>query len=687
MGDDTNKISKQINHHTQDTESIIPESTMEGAHTHSHITSRPHRNKLHSHPTDNKSHTLHSNPTDNKSHTLAQLEGKSHISTASTLDNFTHTEELIQELYNMELWGITEQGKPPGKAHDTTLQKVSKQQELKYIKENEDIRLNRMVWEKGYPNRWGAKIPIKTSWDLEVLEELLQDYHDKEIIEWMRYGWPIGRLPTMPDPETTQRNHQGANLYPEALKKYIDKEQSYGAIMGPFTEIPFTSKVGISPLSTRPKKDSEERRILLDLSFPPGQSVNDGMIKDNYLGFTTKLSFPKTDQFAHRIFHLGTKARMFKVDLHRYFRQLNLDPGDYSLIGYIVDNKLYFDKVVPMGVRTGPYIAQRISSAITWIVEQLKHFLLNYVDDFVGADYEEKAWQAYNFLIHVLEKIRIQTSPEKIVEPTTRLEFLGTTFDSERMTMEVPEQKMNEILKELQAWENKKRAYRREVESLIGKLQFAARCVRPGRILITRLINWLKGLDRESQHPVPEQARKDIRWWKHFMKEYNGVSLMWLEAEPTLDTILATDACLTGYGGISGQHYFKGEFGDELRGKNIAILEIIAVMVGLKLWAHNFRGKYFWIHVDNEAVATILNTGASKNEDLQEVLREIAYLAAQYQFVIRAKHIPGVTNRIPDWLSRWGEEQSRIEFNKITKNREMREDKVSKDMLTITNPW
>ena len=180
---------------------------------------------------------------------------------------------------------------------------------------------------------------------------------------------------------------------------------------------------------------------------------------------------------------------MFKVDLHRYFRQLNLDPGDYSLIGYVINGKLYFDKMVPMGVRSGPYIAQRISSAITWIVQQVKYFLLNYVDDFVGAELDQLAWDAYHFLTKLLRDLQVQTSPEKKVPPTTRLEFLGTTFDSEKMTMEIPPAKLKEIKQELQVWGKKERATRREMKSLIGKLQFAARCVRSGRIFLSRLIN------------------------------------------------------------------------------------------------------------------------------------------------------------------------------------------------------
>ena len=533
------------------------------------------------------------------------------------------------------------------------------------------IQLCKEVRRRGYPNRWGARIPIKTNWNVPLLEDLLRGYQDSEITEWMKYGWPIGRLPTLPNPQITFKNHKGATEYPEALDKYILKETSHDAIIGPLDVIPFDQFVGISPLSTTPKKDSNERRIILDLSFPPGHSVNDGIVKDNYLGFQAKLEFPKTDDFAFRIYQLGQGALMYKIDLHRYFRQLDLDPGDYSLIGYTINGKLYFDKMVPMGVRTGPYIAQRVSSAITWIVQQLQYFLLNYVDDFVGAEMGEIAQQAFDFLTKLLRDLKVQTSPEKRVPPTTRMEFLGTTFDSQSMTMEVPPTKLAEIQLELEKWDNKDRASRQELESLIGKLQFAARCVRAGRIFLARLINWLRNTTRTGTYHIPEQAKQDITWWKNFMKEYNGVSLIWLQEVPQPDQVMATDANLTGFGGISGQQYFKGRFPPNLKGKNIAILELWAVFIGLQLWKEEFRGRYFWIKVDNEAVAIILNTGASRDPELQSLLREIAYLAASHQFVIKAKHILGITNRVPDWLSRWSDSSARKKFREFAREKSL----------------
>ena len=65
----------------------------------------------------------------------------------------------------------------------------------------------------------------------------------------------------------------------------------------------------------------------------------------------------------------------------------------------------------------------------------MEFFLLNYVDDFVGAELKHNIWQAYWALTSLLEELRVDTSEEKIVPPTTRLEFLGVTFDSNKMTI------------------------------------------------------------------------------------------------------------------------------------------------------------------------------------------------------------------------------------------------------------
>ena len=111
------------------------------------------------------------------------------------------------------------------------------------------------------------------------------------------YNRPEGCHKTSPHPvwfgsgsSAVKFNHKGANEHPEQLRKYINKELHHGAVMGPYKKIPFMGSSGISPLSTRPKKGSPDRRVILDPSFPVGNSVNDGIPKHSYLGMAIKLT-------------------------------------------------------------------------------------------------------------------------------------------------------------------------------------------------------------------------------------------------------------------------------------------------------------------------------------------------------------------------------------------------------------
>ena len=90
-------------------------------------------------------------------------------------------------------------------------------------------------------------------------------------------------------------------------------------------------------------------------------------------------------------------------------------------------------------------------------------------------------------------------------------------------------------------------------------------------------------MDRNQDYVIPREARKDIAWWGRCAQHFNGTALMWLIKEPAPDSVIATDACLKGYGGTYENQYFRGRFPAALQNKNIALLEILAVMVALKI--------------------------------------------------------------------------------------------------------
>lgn len=203
----------------------------------------------------------------------------------------------------------------------------------------------------------------------------------------------------------------------------------------------------------------------------------------------------------------------------------------------------------------------------------------------------------------------------------------------------------------------------REIQSLLGRLNFIAACVRPGRIFIARMLKWLKALQKDHRHKpveVPKYVKKDVLWWHRFLHTYNGVSLMLYEEWCNPDEICSSDASLQGCGGFWQGKYFHSLFPQHFQNKiyHTTVLEMFAVILCLKLWGNNCKGKKIQMFCDNESICHIINTGRTQNEMLQSCLREIAFLAAVHEFQIKMVHLDSESNRIADHLSRMDSDTS-----------------------------
>ena len=160
------------------------------------------------------------------------------------------------------------------------------------------------------------------------------------------------------------RTHPSALLFSEQVTAYLTKEISLGRVAVPFDAVPFTDGFVVSPLNTVVKRDSAERRVIVDLSWPCGTSVNNGIPSDSFLGKPISLSYPTIDSIVDAAISLGPGFLLYKRDLKKAYRQFPVDPKDYHLLGYTWDNQLYFDTVLTMGLRSAAMACQRSTSAV-----------------------------------------------------------------------------------------------------------------------------------------------------------------------------------------------------------------------------------------------------------------------------------------------------------------------------------
>ena len=209
-----------------------------------------------------------------------------------------------------------------------------------------------------------------------------------------RYGFPLDYDYNNPL-ESVSNNHTSGTQFTDDVQAYISEEQAFGAILGPFKEPPIDN-LHVSPFLTREKPGASHRRVIVDLSFPHGYSVNNGIQSDKYL---------------------GTPFLLYKIDLSRAFRHLKLDPNHYNLLGLKL-NSLYIDSCLPFGFRHGLALFQRLSDAVRFIMAQKGFSVTNYIDDIIGHSVVSKSKASFDALTALLLELGFDISEKKVV-PTS----------------------------------------------------------------------------------------------------------------------------------------------------------------------------------------------------------------------------------------------------------------------------
>ena len=150
--------------------------------------------------------------------------------------------------------------------------------------------------------------------------------------------------------------------------------------MGPCDSIPFP--IHYSPLLSRPK-EGDTRRIIVNISFPYGSSVNDNISNNEYDGVDFQLHYPTVDDIMKSVQNLGSEALLLKIDVSRAFRNLRVDPFEYDALGLTWDGKSYIDISIPMGMKTGSALCQRTTDVIHHVMQSKNVRVYNYIDDVI----------------------------------------------------------------------------------------------------------------------------------------------------------------------------------------------------------------------------------------------------------------------------------------------------------------
>ena len=348
-----------------------------------------------------------------------------------------------------------------------------------------------------------------------------------------------------------------------------------------------------------------------------------------------------------------------KVDLKSAYRSVGLSKASQEVTGLswnIGGATVYLrDTRLPFGARRSVGIFHRLTQAVRRMMARKGYDLtIVYLDDFLIVSKSKKVCaEALNVLIQLLRKLGFMIHWGKVVDPTTRITFLGIELNSISMTLSLPEEKLLLLKQELQSSLSKNRFTKRQLQSLAGRLSWAASVVKGGRVFLRRIFNTIRML-RHNAHRVriSSDVRKDLLWWSSFISTFNGRSTL-IDQCPI--ECVFTDACNEGAGGSFGRDWFYFNWSQDwpkAASFHINEKEVIAVALAAHRWAPFWQNKRIIIYSDNSVTVSALNKGTCRNDEIMRCIRSLFWLSARYNFHLTARHLPGVLNVAADCASR-----------------------------------
>ena len=555
----------------------------------------------------------------------------------------------------------------------------------------ETIRLVSTVSAVPAPNMDGARIKLPYgAFPIDAWRETLGKYFDaSNLVEAYVFGWDMSFL-AAPTPFDAPRNLPSAALAPEDVDQYISTELAHGALVGPVNLALCPFKIFHNPIGTVPKANSKVRRTIVDAS-QKGKGINQFIPKDHHRGEPWHLTLPSVDTIiasirAVRRKYPGQKIQMFKVDYSRWYRVFPLDPGQIRFLAIKWRGKTYLDRYFSFGNRGAALAAQRTSWAVCWIFRTQispapgsinsglgcscsshcqcgENDAQAYIDDSICLVPESLAQHQFQEFMDLCRKLglAISKTPGHVFPPSEQCVALGILFNLEDNTISLPEDKLRALLDIIHDWLAQTRADDRQLARLAGKLLWASRVVRPGRVFLNRVLatkRWAASLSAPIY--IDSAFRADVQWWADSLISTNGISFL----VPRLEVEVSLDASSNGWHGgrpgLAGVNHSTGEFfaapaPPEFESWHISAHELICHLIAIRLWGHQWSGQQIRGKSDSEPCVFLLKNGKSRVDLRLHMARTFATLQLTHNCIWQPEWISTKDNVMPDALSRLGE--------------------------------
>ena len=465
-------------------------------------------------------------------------------------------------------------------------------------------------------------------------------------------------LPLQCQPPPTVFNNtpsvaQNADLVRARLADYIE----FGAL----EELPADSIAphGIQPLHVV-LKPGKKPRLCIDLSRNLNQFLDYRYFSYSKVDDAVELSSPN--------------CWFGKLDLSNCFLTFPLHPEAVKFFYFRFENKLYKFTHMPFGLRTAPLVCTLLLSVPAFAMSKRGCKFVRYLDDFffIASSREELSRMLKNAK-EVFTSFGLIVNEDKTEGPVQSISFLGVQINSIEKTVCCTPERVKELTTLLTSTLTKRIVRRRDAESIVGKLSFAAQVLPGARPFMRSMIDSIhRCTNRYTPVRIDSCFRSDIDFWLENLSNWNGKQL-WRSAR-SVQIVIATDASLQGFGfyidsvpeqvnssswpaNLQIGSCFYGSYDVKhaeyhSSHRKIAWCELLAILAAVATYGPHIQNQNLLLLVDNNTDVAIINRQATKSPLLSQILKRLFKLSLDFNFSISAKHFPGSLNVIADFLSR-----------------------------------
>lgn len=399
-------------------------------------------------------------------------------------------------------------------------------------------------------------------------------------------------------------------------------------------QLPFHS----NPIQTRPptphkfnEKESKEITVCIQKLLVSGAIENTVFTQDQFI--SNIFVVPKSDGGSRLVINLKDlntfiTAPHFKMedikvamniirkgvymavlDQKEAFHRIPVSQCDRKYLRFVWEGNIYQFTCIPFGLNIAPFVFTKIMKPVLAQLRQMGLESVSYLDDALLLGCTMDACKRnLNSTVDLFLSLGLEINYKKSqLVPSQRVKFLGFYLDSSKMIIELPQEKCHNILKKCTTVIQNQTMTIHDLAVLIGNLISASPAIKYSQLYIRQLefdktvalkVNRGK---YEKLTNISEECVNDIKWWIAALgSPWQAFGLS------KFDEILFTDASLCGWGAKCNTFTSKGSWSAYQRTLHINVLELLAVLYGLKSLM-KIRNSRILLRVDNTTAVSYIN--------------------------------------------------------------------------------